>query len=66
MKILIVEDDNSLATAIAAVLTKLHYVVDIASDGQDGWELAVACNYDLILLDVLLPKFDGISSDYGI
>ena len=61
MKILIVEDDNSLAQAIAAVLTKLHYVVDIASDGQDGWELAVACNYDLILLDVLLPKFDGIS-----
>lgn len=61
MRILIVEDDTSLATAIAAVLTKLHYVVDIASDGQDGWELAIACNYDLILLDVLLPKFDGIS-----
>ncbi|OKH34317.1 transcriptional regulator [Calothrix sp. HK-06] len=61
MRILVVEDDNSLATAIAAVLTKLHYVVDIASDGQDGWELAIACNYDLILLDVLLPKFDGIS-----
>lgn len=61
MKILIIEDDNSLAEAIAAVLTKLHYVVDIASDGQDGWELAIACNYDLILLDVLLPKFDGIS-----
>ncbi|BAZ09002.1 multi-component transcriptional regulator [Calothrix sp. NIES-4071] len=61
MRILVVEDDNSIATAVAGVLTKLRYVVDIANDGQDGWELAIACNYDLILLDVLLPRFDGIS-----
>jgi DNA-binding response OmpR family regulator len=61
MRILVVEDDNSLAQAIAGVLTKLRYVVDIANDGQDAWELAIACNYDLILLDVLLPKLDGIS-----
>ncbi|RUT00869.1 transcriptional regulator [Dulcicalothrix desertica PCC 7102] len=61
MKILIVEDDNSLASAIAGVLTKLRYVVDIANDGQYGWQLATTYNYDLILLDVLLPKFDGIN-----
>jgi DNA-binding response OmpR family regulator len=61
MRILVIEDDNSLATAIAGVLTKLRYIVDIANDGRDGWELAVACNYDLIVLDVLLPKLDGIT-----
>jgi diguanylate cyclase (GGDEF)-like protein len=61
MRILLVEDDKSIADAVAAVLTKQHYVVDIAADGQVGWEFAAACNYDLILLDVMLPKLDGIS-----
>jgi DNA-binding response OmpR family regulator len=61
MRILLVEDDNSLAQAVAAVLDAQHYVVDIAIDGQDGWELAEVCSYDLILLDVMLPKLDGIS-----
>lgn len=61
MKILLVEDDNYLAQAVATALTKLHYLVDIAADGEAGWELATAWNYDLILLDVMLPKLDGIS-----
>lgn len=62
MKILVVEDDASIAEAVAALLTKQqHYLVDIAADGQDGWELATAFSYDLIVLDVMLPKQDGIS-----
>lgn len=61
MRILLVEDDKSIADAIAAVLTKQHYVVDVAADGQAGWEFAAAYDYDLILLDVILPKLDGIS-----
>lgn len=61
MRLLLVEDDNSLAQAVAAVLGEQHYVVDIAADGQDGWDLAEVCSYDLILLDVMLPKLDGIS-----
>ncbi len=61
MRILLVEDDDSLAQAVAAVLTKQNYVVDIAADGEAGWELVNVCNYDLILLDVILPKLDGIS-----
>lgn len=61
MRILLVEDDHSLAQAVADVLNTQHYVVDIAADGQDGWELAEVCSYDLILLDVMLPKLDGIS-----
>ncbi|MBF2009481.1 MAG: response regulator [Chlorogloeopsis fritschii C42_A2020_084] len=61
MRILLVEDDDSLAQAVAAVLSKQNYVVDIAADGEAGWELVSVCNYDLILLDVILPKLDGIS-----
>lgn len=61
MKILLVEDDKTIADAVAMVLTKQRYLVDIAGDGQDGWEFAQVCAYDLIVLDVMLPKLDGIS-----
>lgn len=61
MRILLVEDDNSIAQAVAGTLIRQHYLIDVADDGQDGWELATAFNYDLILLDVMLPKLDGIS-----
>ncbi|HCF29817.1 MAG TPA: hypothetical protein DEV81_22030 [Cyanobacteria bacterium UBA11049] len=62
MRILLVDDDSSISEAVVALLTKQnHYIVDVAADGQDGWELATAFSYDLILLDVMLPKLDGIS-----
>lgn len=62
MKILVIEDDNSIAQAIAATLAQQQRcLVDIAVDGQEGWELATAFSYDLILLDVMLPKLDGMS-----
>ncbi|MBW4452961.1 MAG: response regulator [Nostoc indistinguendum CM1-VF10] len=61
MRILLVEDDDLLAQAVATALTKQNYVVDIAPDGEAGWELISVSNYDLILLDVILPKLDGIS-----
>ncbi|MBW4457762.1 MAG: response regulator [Nostoc indistinguendum CM1-VF10] len=61
MRILLVEDDDLLAQAVARYLTKQNYVVDIAADGEAGWELVNVCNYDLILLDIVLPKLDGIS-----
>ncbi|KOP28327.1 transcriptional regulator [Hapalosiphon sp. MRB220] len=61
MRILLVEDDDSLAQAVATVLSKQNYVVDVVADGEAGWELVSVCNYDLILLDVILPKLDGIS-----
>ena len=61
MKILLVEDDTILVEALTRALTSERYSVDVASDGQTGWELASAYSYDLILLDVMLPKLDGIS-----
>ncbi|HLO85190.1 MAG TPA: response regulator [Nostocaceae cyanobacterium] len=61
MRILLIEDDDLLAQAVATTLTKQNYVVDIAADGEAGWELVSVCNYDLILLDIVLPKLDGIS-----
>ncbi len=61
MRILIVEDDSSLAQALVAILTKQNYVVDVAADGEVGWELVSVASYDLILLDIVLPKLDGIS-----
>ncbi|MBO3458379.1 response regulator transcription factor [Aetokthonos hydrillicola] len=61
MKILLVEDDERIAQPLAEVLTDQGYVVDIASDGQLGWEFVKAFPYNLILLDLMLPKLDGIS-----
>ncbi|PSB26316.1 response regulator [Stenomitos frigidus] len=61
MKILVVEDDALTAEALVATLTHQNYAVEVASDGQAGWALAEAFVYDLILLDVTLPRLDGIS-----
>ncbi|MEH2266598.1 response regulator transcription factor [Nostoc sp.] len=61
MRILIVEDDNRIAKPLAEDLKHQHHVVDIACDGIEGWEYAQAGNYDLILLDLMLPRLDGIT-----
>ncbi|HLO50234.1 MAG TPA: response regulator transcription factor, partial [Kamptonema sp.] len=60
MRILLVEDDDRIAQALAEALTDQHYAVDIAADGQEGWDFAESNNYDLILLDLMLPKINGI------
>jgi PAS domain S-box-containing protein len=60
MKILVVEDDELTAEALVATLSNQNYTVEIAPDGETGWELAEAFAYDLLLLDVTLPKLDGI------
>lgn len=60
MRILLVEDDELLAGVIAEFLTDNLHVVDIVFDGEIAWEQIQALKYDLILLDVMLPKLDGI------
>jgi DNA-binding response OmpR family regulator len=60
MKILLVEDDRNLAHMLQELLKSQHYLVEVAFDGETGLELAIAFEYDLILLDVMLPKQSGI------
>ncbi len=59
MRILIVEDDRAIADEIERELLAQHYLVDVAYDGLHGEDLALANDYDLILLDLMLPRKDG-------
>ncbi len=61
MKLLLVEDDWEISELLKEVLTDQQYVVDVATDGQEGWDFVEAFDYDLVLLDVMLPKLDGFS-----
>ncbi|MBD2664702.1 multi-component transcriptional regulator, winged helix family [Richelia sinica FACHB-800] len=61
MRILIIEDDEVLIDILMQSLNKQHYVVDNAVDGLMGWEYVQGTTYDLIIIDVGLPKLDGIS-----
>jgi two-component system copper resistance phosphate regulon response regulator CusR len=59
MKILVVEDETKAAAHLSAGLTENGFVVDVSSEGDDGLHLALTENYDLIILDVMLPNRDG-------
>ncbi|MGE0643350.1 MAG: response regulator transcription factor [Nitrospira sp.] len=61
MRILLVEDDADLAQFIRKGLKEEHYAVDVAADGEAGLELAVNNAYDLLILDIGLPKLDGLT-----
>jgi two-component system, OmpR family, copper resistance phosphate regulon response regulator CusR len=60
MRLLVVEDDAALNHGLTASLTKEGYVVDAALDGEEGQALAESGTYDAIILDILLPRRDGI------
>ncbi|SRR5579883_1759478 len=60
MRILLVDDDEHLAQTLTSCLVSQHYAVDIAMDGESAWNYTQATVYDLILLDVNLPKLDGV------
>ena len=60
MRILVVEDEYSLAEIVANRLKKEKYLVDISLDGEDGLYNALNDIYDLIILDIMLPKVNGI------
>jgi DNA-binding response OmpR family regulator/HPt (histidine-containing phosphotransfer) domain-containing protein len=61
MKILLIEDDDSLSTLLTRSLHSQHYIVDAVKDGETGWTYATTFDYDSIILDIMLPKLDGIS-----
>ena len=61
MRVLIVEDEKYMARAVAEVLKKNHYSVDLAHDGEYGLDCALSGVYDMIVLDIMLPKLDGLA-----
>ncbi|MEH2188849.1 MAG: response regulator transcription factor [Nostoc sp.] len=61
MRILVVEDDVQLAEMLMEALTDRQYVVDIAQDGEEAWDCIKVLEYDLVVLDITLPKLDGLS-----
>lgn len=61
MRILIIEDEKDIASFIKKAMVAESHAVDVAHDGESGEELALIESYDLIILDLLLPKKDGIS-----
>lgn len=61
MKILLVEDNQLTAELLATALSSQHYAVDVVGDGEEAWRIIDSYVYDLILLDIMLPKRDGIS-----
>ena len=60
MRVLLVEDDTSMAESIEAMLKSASMVVDITELGEDGLEIAKLYDYDIIILDLMLPDMDGL------
>jgi two-component system, OmpR family, response regulator ArlR len=61
MKILIVEDEVRLCEALAEILKKNKYIVDAVHDGESGLDYGLSGVYDAIILDIMLPKMDGVT-----
>lgn len=59
MRILIAEDDPHLGPSLKKGLERNHYAVDLVTDGEEAFSLSIVVPYDLIILDILLPLFDG-------
>src|SRR5215211_360369 len=66
MKLLVVEDEEKTAGYLRKGLQENGFVVDVASDGDDGFHLAKGSHYDLVILDVMLPQRDGWSVAQGL
>lgn len=61
MRILVVEDEKKVASFIKRGLEEENYEVDLAGDGEEGLSMVEADSYDLVLMDLMLPKMDGLS-----
>ena len=60
MRILLIDDDEQLMEVLADKLIEQHYAVDVANTGEMGWEFILLFNYELVVLDLMLPDIDGI------
>jgi two-component system OmpR family response regulator len=61
MKILVIEDDLKISSLISKSLKESNYIVDVAYDGEEGLHLFQSAKVDLVILDLMLPKLDGLS-----
>jgi len=61
MRVLVVEDDPRISTFVAKGLQQHGYVVDIAADGETGLQIALTAPFDAAVVDLMLPKIDGLS-----
>jgi two-component system, OmpR family, response regulator ArlR len=61
MRVLIVEDDKYIAKAVAEILKKNNYTVDLVYNGEEGLDYALSDVYDIVILDIMLPKKDGLT-----
>jgi DNA-binding response OmpR family regulator len=61
MRMLVIEDDSDLAQFISKGLMEERYAVDLAANGEEGLALALANPYDLLIVDIMLPKVDGLT-----
>ena len=66
MRILVVEDEHKIANSIKKGLEQESYAVDVAYDGEQGFDLATTEDYDVIVLDLMLPKMDGMKVCEGL
>lgn len=61
MKILIAEDETSIANALKVMLTNQNYLVDVVYNGEDAIDYITYFSYDVLILDIMMPKLDGIT-----
>lgn len=61
MRLLFAEDEKALSKALTAILERNNYTVDAVYDGQSALDYLVTDNYDGVILDIMMPKLDGIS-----
>lgn len=61
MKLLLIDDERQLTSALSVILKQKNFDVDTANDGEEGIDMAMTGIYDVIVLDVMMPKVDGIT-----
>jgi two-component system response regulator ArlR len=61
MRILLAEDERELSRALAAILQHAGYLVDVAPDGEEALGFVFSSDYDLVILDIMMPKVDGLT-----
>ena len=60
MRVLVADDEPEMTMVLEALLSREHYSVDVVHDGQDALDYSLAENYDCLVLDIMMPKLDGV------